>query len=131
MRASFTGWATASGGACEFGLGVLGGLVNATVSIPSGADSVKWATLRLQTPTSPPGGVLAEFPLALSDDHLALRVLVDRSVIEVFAHDGRAVATHRVYKNDVDVGSTVLLLNRGTNGVTLAGLDAFAMGSRA
>jgi fructan beta-fructosidase len=46
-----------------------------------------------------------EAPLPLRDGKIALRVLVDRSSIEVFADDGRAVLTVNVYPRPIAVAA--------------------------
>jgi sucrose-6-phosphate hydrolase SacC (GH32 family) len=110
------GWARGT----HFGLSCLGGLANATVETRPAA---KTGTLRL-------GPHSGDFPLPQrTSAGLTLRVLVDRSVVEAFASEGRAVITHRVYKNKLGGEEAVKVLNAGNSPLALRALQAFKMRS--
>jgi beta-fructofuranosidase len=71
---------------------------------------------------------LAGRPLSLGpDDALTVRVFVDRSVIEVFAH-GRVCKTLRTYHQPGDNLDVIRLLARG-GAATVESLDVWEMGS--
>jgi beta-fructofuranosidase len=71
---------------------------------------------------------LAGRPLSLGpDDALTVRVFVDRSVIEVFAH-GRVCKTLRTYHQPGDNLDVIRLLARGGT-ATVESLDVWEMGS--
>eukprot|EP00322_Chrysochromulina_rotalis_P016858 CAMPEP_0115886626 /NCGR_PEP_ID=MMETSP0287-20121206/31315_1 /TAXON_ID=412157 /ORGANISM="Chrysochromulina rotalis, Strain UIO044" /LENGTH=221 /DNA_ID=CAMNT_0003343137 /DNA_START=18 /DNA_END=683 /DNA_ORIENTATION=+ len=56
--------------------------------------------------------------------HLELRVLYDRSIVEAFAHGGRAAASKRVYPAAAIFPSVSLI---GVKGEARASIEAFAM----
>ena len=104
-----------------FGLAVLataggGGAdgVNATIFINS--TGLAWLSVGPHS-----GG----FRLPAGGDSMDLRVLVDRSMVEVFAAGGRGVATHRAFLGPSSTG--VFVVNGGGAPVTVASLDAFRM----
>ena len=71
---------------------------------------------------------LAGRPLSLArDEPLTIRVFVDRSVIEVFAH-GRACKTIRTYHQPADTLNQIRLIARGAP-ATVKCLDVWQMGS--
>jgi beta-fructofuranosidase len=100
-----------------FGLSVFVGegfSLNVTLHV---GDVAGWANLTVGPHTGP-------FPLP-SSGPIMLRVLVDHSVVEAFAADGRAVITHRVYPPDGAVG--VQVLNSGAAAVQLGGFEGYTM----
>jgi beta-fructofuranosidase len=71
---------------------------------------------------------LAGRPLPIApDEPLTVRIFVDRSVIEVFAH-GRVCKTLRTYHAPGDALDTIRLIARG-GPVTIESLDVWEMGS--
>ena len=68
-------------------------------------------------------GCSGPFTRYAGETALQLRVLVDRSIVEAFAHGGRAAATKRVYPAAEDV--LVSLISRA--GAATASVDAYAM----
>jgi fructan beta-fructosidase len=66
-------------------------------------------------------------PLALSDGRVTLRVIVDRSSVEVFANNGARVLTHRLFPSAPDTTSAVLFADGGS--ASLVRLDAWSLSS--
>lgn len=64
----------------------------------------------------------------LADNKISLRSLIDHSVVESFAAEGKAVITSRVYPT-LAVGDKTHLhvFNNGTETVTIERLDAWSM----
>ena len=135
VTAHFAGWAPRGG---VFGVSVLGGAANATITVDRARPSYmrrRWATLAL-------GDYMGDFPLRNASlggcdgasiavsCRLSLRLLVDHGVVEAFASDGRAVVTHWAWRQRTtgsaeDLG--VALLNLGDVPVTLVAMEAFGM----
>ena len=69
-------------------------------------------------------------PLVIRPDETSLhvRVLVDRSIVEAFVGDGRAVLTTRDYPTSVEDTGVRLWAARGSGAATLSKLDAWSMG---
>ncbi|CAK9854872.1 unnamed protein product [Sphagnum jensenii] len=63
-----------------------------------------------------------------TEDFLALRVLVDRSIVESFVQHGRMVVTSRVYPSvAVDDLANLYLFNNGMTPITVRSIDAYTM----
>jgi beta-fructofuranosidase len=63
-----------------------------------------------------------------TEDFLALRLLVDRSVLESFVQGGRVTVTSRVYpKEAVDEQAKVYLFNYGKTPITVRSITAYHM----
>ena len=65
-------------------------------------------------------------PLALNDGRVTLRVIVDRSSVEVFANDGARVLTHRLFPPPNHTGVSAFATG---GGATLSRLDAWSLAS--
>ena len=114
----------------EFGLYVCKGADNATVI---GYDTV---TEKLFVERSHSGddsfseeyGTMsrAEVPVAMSRDALELHVFIDNSIVEVFAGDGRAVITCRIFPGPDDRG--IALYSRG-GAITVSDIEIYALKS--
>ena len=69
----------------------------------------------------------------LSDDRTLprcnspLHVFVDRSIVEVFGAEGRAVVTARVYPNPES--ASVAVFNAGKGSATVLAVDGYQMGN--
>ena len=112
-----------------FGVSVLGGAANATITAVhettcgqvirhSATPTLRCANLTV----GPHHG-----PFAFSADQpLELRVLVDGSVVEAFVAGGRSAVTHRVYPSS-DAPLSVAVLNRGTRAIALSTLEVYSM----
>jgi sucrose-6-phosphate hydrolase SacC (GH32 family) len=65
-----------------------------------------------------------------TEDFLALRVLVDRFIVESFVQHGRMVVTSRVYPSvAVDDLANLYLFNNGMTPITVRSIDAYPMKS--
>eukprot|EP01120_Amphizonella_sp_Union-15-10_P013256 TRINITY_DN6131_c0_g1_i2.p1 TRINITY_DN6131_c0_g1~~TRINITY_DN6131_c0_g1_i2.p1 ORF type:complete len:542 (-),score=99.75 TRINITY_DN6131_c0_g1_i2:112-1737(-) len=91
--------------------GVIGSTVNLDRSV-SGTDGDK--TIQ--------GGIL---PMKSSDVSVNFHVFIDRSIIEVFAQNGRARITSRVYPSPLDLGVSLF----SASGTMVSSLDVWTMGS--
>lgn len=77
------------------------------------------------TNTTVEGGSIPLPPGGLTTEKLALQVLIDRSIIEVFALGGRGRIASRVYHIDADDWSLSLF----GQGVAAAHVNAWTLGS--
>ena len=99
------------------GAGVHGTGVQGAGRTPEDPPTV-WGRLRVGPHSGP-------FPLPASGP-ITLRVLVDHSVVEAFAADGRAVVTHRTYPPG-DLARGVQIFNLGAGPVRLASFEGYTM----
>lgn len=109
-------------GAIVFGVNVFASSTNVsaktaiTVTINNGGDNE--TMMRAEVRISHTHNARAVFDIAPGETQIELRVLIDRSIVEVFAMGGRAVVTKRVYPT---LGcSGVQLFNSGDAAVEAA-----------
>ena len=88
------------------------------INIQINASAPGWATLAV-------GPHLGPFPMPKTGK-FDLRVLVDRSVVEVFVNGGTAAITHRIYPGST-AAAGVYVVNHGSDAIALTSLDAYTV----
>ena len=133
----------------SFGLSVLGGAANATITIDPRRPRYmgrRWATLQLgshrgdfpllEAPVVPSNPSSDRSALSLTTTPpLSLRLLVDHGIVEAFTSDGRAAITEWVWEQPASLSqaiaesasSDVAVINAGPTDVALVRLEAHTM----
>jgi sucrose-6-phosphate hydrolase SacC (GH32 family) len=71
--------------------------------------------------------LMSDQSLRDSDGVITVRVLVDRSIVEVFVHGGRGVVTHRVYPTTADSAVSLVRTDSISDVTMSAHVDVYAM----
>ncbi len=111
--------------------GTYGTHISIEVSPPDLHDGSRNASVRIRTttqalPTPPPAAPFV-VPVLAGETALAVRVLIDRSIVEAFFAGGRAAFTERAYPHANQTAMRLAAPQSGP-GVTVRRLDVFGMG---
>ena len=115
----------------SFGLSVLGGAANVTVDLAPDAQCGNHSTMRAPKAVDTAcanltiGTYHGPFRFRV-DEPLHVRVLVDSSIVESFAADGRAAVTARAYPAS-SAPLSLALINHGASLVTVTSAQVYAM----